>query len=213
MSGSVILKVDSKCVADSIWYFPLLQPYIDHVPVKADLSNLLEQIEWCRNNDEKCHIIAQNAYNLYNKYISRNGILDYLQAICIEISKRTLVAPSYATGGIVHLPPPDLRDTYTSNNSNSSKGNSSMSSSSILGTCDGCEMCYTCRRVAGPKEAERAQAIQVYTYTKIYYRHMYHILYMYDLVLYYECILIVYIVLIYYANLEDPIYVTIYTWS
>ena len=157
MLGSVILKVESKCVADSMWYFPLLRPYIDHVPVKADLSNLLEQIEWCRNNDEKCRIIANNAYNLYNKYISRNGILDYLQAICIEISKRTLIAPSYATGGIVHLPPPDLRDTYNSTNS---KG-SSMSSSSILGTCDGCGMCYTCRRVAGPKEAERTQAIQV----------------------------------------------------
>ena len=163
MLGSVILKVESKCVADSIWYFPLLQPYIDHIPVKADLSNLLEQIEWCRNNDEQCHIIANNARILYDKYISRNGILDYLQAICIEISKRTLIAPSYATGGIAHLPPPDLRDTYTATN-NSNK------SSSILGTCDGCEMCYTCRRIAGPKEAERTQAMQVYTY--ILYCHI-----------------------------------------
>ena len=168
MSGSVILKVESICVADSMWYFPLLKPYIDHVPVKADLSNLLEQIEWCRNNDEKCHIIANNARILYNKYLSRNGILDYLQAICIEISKRTLIAPSYACGGIVHLSPPDLRDTYTTSTTTNSSNKSS--SSSILGTCDGCEMCYTCRRVAGPKEAERTQAIQVYTY--ILYWHI-----------------------------------------
>ena len=41
--GSVILKVQSQCVADQMWYFPLLQPYVDHVPVKADLSDL-EQV-------------------------------------------------------------------------------------------------------------------------------------------------------------------------
>jgi hypothetical protein len=40
--GSVILKVESRCVADQMWYFPLLQPYVDHVPVKADLSDLEE---------------------------------------------------------------------------------------------------------------------------------------------------------------------------
>lgn len=28
-----------------MWYFPLLRPYVDHVPVKADLSDLDEKIE------------------------------------------------------------------------------------------------------------------------------------------------------------------------
>ena len=42
--GSVILKVDSQCVADGMWYFPLLRPYYDHVPVKADLSDLREKL-------------------------------------------------------------------------------------------------------------------------------------------------------------------------
>lgn len=37
-------KVTSRCVADSMWYFPLLQPWVDHVPVKADLSDLEEKI-------------------------------------------------------------------------------------------------------------------------------------------------------------------------
>ena len=39
-----ILKVESLCVADQMWYFPLLVPFRDHVPVKADLSDLEEQI-------------------------------------------------------------------------------------------------------------------------------------------------------------------------
>lgn len=77
--GSVILKVESQCVADQMWYFPLLKPYVDHVPVKADLSDLADAIEWCRNNDDKCQEIARNAQALHDRYISREGILDYMQ--------------------------------------------------------------------------------------------------------------------------------------
>ncbi len=77
--GSVILKVDSLCVASEMWYFPLLRPYYDHVPVKSDLSDLKDKIEWCRNHDEECQVMAENAKNLYNKFISKEGILDYMQ--------------------------------------------------------------------------------------------------------------------------------------
>jgi len=94
--GSVILKVDSTCVADKLWYFPLLQPNIDHIPIKADLSDLKEKIDWCRSNDRECERIAANAKRLYYQYISKDGILDYMQAICIEISKRWVYTPSWA---------------------------------------------------------------------------------------------------------------------
>lgn len=73
--GSVILKVKSKCVADQLWYFPMLQPWVDHVPIEDDLSDLEEKIDWCRENDEKCKEIAANAKALYDKYISKDGIL------------------------------------------------------------------------------------------------------------------------------------------
>ena len=41
-----VLQVESTCVADQMWYFPLLVPFRDHVPVKADLSDLQEQIKY-----------------------------------------------------------------------------------------------------------------------------------------------------------------------
>jgi len=34
--GSVILKVAPRQVADTMWYFPILKPYEDHVPVCYD---------------------------------------------------------------------------------------------------------------------------------------------------------------------------------
>lgn len=77
-----------------MWYFPLLQPNVDHVPVKADLSDLQEKIEWCRAHDEECEKIAQNARLLYDKYISREGILDYLQV--------NLRLPRYYSHSLAH---------------------------------------------------------------------------------------------------------------
>lgn len=65
------LQVAPRQVADTMWYFPLLQPYVDHVPVKADLSDLEEKIRWCRQNDDKCREIGENAKIFYEKYVSR----------------------------------------------------------------------------------------------------------------------------------------------
>jgi len=85
--GSVILKVESLCVADSMWYFPLLKPYYDHVPVKADLSDLREKIDWCRMHDDECRQIAANAGLVYKKFVGKEGALDYMQAVCVEVSQ------------------------------------------------------------------------------------------------------------------------------
>lgn len=84
--GSVILLTKSKY---RIWFMDILQPYVHYVPVKEDLSDLIDQIRWCRNNDLKCKEIANNALEFYNVYLSKVGILDYLQKILIELKKVT----------------------------------------------------------------------------------------------------------------------------
>lgn len=101
---SVILKVDSKCVADQLWYFPLLKPYVDHIPIKADLSDLKEKIQWCRDNDDKCREIISNARKLYYEYISKEGILDYLQSMFIRVSKNYLSLPKWMQGVSFPIP-------------------------------------------------------------------------------------------------------------
>jgi len=93
--GSVILKVAPRQVADTMWYFPLLKPYVDHVPVKADLSDLKEKIEWCRSHDEECKVIGENAKIFYEKYVGREALLDYIQMVCRQISARTIMVPEW----------------------------------------------------------------------------------------------------------------------
>ncbi|DAZ95914.1 TPA: hypothetical protein N0F65_012625 [Lagenidium giganteum] len=93
--GSVILKVESRCVADEMWYFPLLKPFEDHVPIKADLSDLAEQIQWCRDNDDKCRQIAARANELYEQFVSKDAIHDYMEVICNRVAQRFQPAPQW----------------------------------------------------------------------------------------------------------------------
>jgi hypothetical protein len=107
--GSVILKVESRQVADTMWYFPLLKPYVDHVPVKADLSDLEEKIRWCRQHDDECRQIAENAKAFYEKYVSRHALLDYVEMVCKSISSRFIDPPEWWSEPTPALKPPKLR--------------------------------------------------------------------------------------------------------
>lgn len=107
--GSVIIKVESRQVADTMWYFPLLKPYYDHVPVKPDLSDLEEKIRWCREHDDECRKIAENAKALYEKYLARDALLDYVEMVCKSVSKRFVKPPDWWTEPPPVQNPPKLR--------------------------------------------------------------------------------------------------------
>mmetsp|Transcript_12624 Transcript_12624/g.25747 ORF Transcript_12624/g.25747 Transcript_12624/m.25747 type:complete len:673 (-) Transcript_12624:51-2069(-) len=113
--GSVILKVKSRQVADTMWYFPLLQssgPLQDHVEVKEDLSDLEEKIRWCRENDGRCRQIAANCKSFYDRCVARNGLLDYLELITGEIASRFTPSPSFHSQ-LPIVPPPSLPPPVT----------------------------------------------------------------------------------------------------
>jgi len=82
--GSVVLLADSKY---RVWFRRYLIPYVHYVPVKEDLSNLFDQIKWCKDNDAKCEEIARNAKIFYDTYLSKQGILDYMQYLFFRIKK------------------------------------------------------------------------------------------------------------------------------
>ena len=109
--GSVIIKVESMCVADQLWFFPLLNgdvtdPLCDHVPVKADLSDLQERLQWCRDNDARCQQIAARTQEVYDRYVSKDGIMDYMQLLMSEIHQHYAAPPSWwrYPGGPVDRP-------------------------------------------------------------------------------------------------------------
>lgn len=83
-TGSVILLADSKY---HMWYHQFLQPWVHYVPVTSDLSDLYEKIKWCKTHDEECQTIAQNALEFYGKYLSKEGIFDYLQNLLVKLKE------------------------------------------------------------------------------------------------------------------------------
>ena len=82
---SVILLVTSKW---KIWFFDKLQPYVHFVPVKEDLSDLIDQIKWCKDHDEECKQIAQNAFDFYQTFLQKDGIFDFLQITLMNLKQK-----------------------------------------------------------------------------------------------------------------------------
>ena len=80
--NSVILLVDSEY---DMWFTKLLIPFVHYIPVKSDLSDLLDRVVWCKQNDAVCKQIALNAYTFYKKYITKDGIMDYMQKLLIDL--------------------------------------------------------------------------------------------------------------------------------
>jgi hypothetical protein len=83
-SGSCILLVESQY---KLWYSQMLIPYTHYVPVKSDLSDLFTQIEWCKSHDTECEKIAENALVFSKTYLTKDGILDYLQNTLFTLKK------------------------------------------------------------------------------------------------------------------------------
>lgn len=84
-TGSVVLKADSKYIT---WFQKYLLPYYHYIPIKSDLSDLEEKIDWCISHENECERIAKNSKEFYQKYLTKDGILDYIQYLLVELSQK-----------------------------------------------------------------------------------------------------------------------------
>ncbi|MEP9390169.1 glycosyl transferase family 90 [Mesorhizobium sp. KR9-304] len=57
LAGCCVIKIASP-FGYRQWYYDALTPWQHFVPVKADLSDLREKIDWCRTHDAECAEIA-----------------------------------------------------------------------------------------------------------------------------------------------------------
>jgi len=73
--NSVILLVTSDY---KLWFSDKLVAYKHYIPIASNLSDLIDKIKWCIANDSKCEQIAYNARIFYKKYLSKDGIFDYM---------------------------------------------------------------------------------------------------------------------------------------
>ena len=58
LSGSVPIKVLSPKIE---YFYSGLEPWVNYVPVKSDYSDLVENVKWLIQNDDKAKEISENA--------------------------------------------------------------------------------------------------------------------------------------------------------
>jgi len=73
--NAVVFIVEGKY---KLWFQDKLVENKHYISVKADLSNLKEKIYWCKNHDDECKKIAQNALEFHDKMFNKDSMYDYM---------------------------------------------------------------------------------------------------------------------------------------
>ena len=58
------------------FFFEFLKEWEHYIPVKRDLSDLIEKTKWCSDNYDKALIIAENAFQFSQSYLTRDACYD-----------------------------------------------------------------------------------------------------------------------------------------
>lgn len=82
--GCVILKVECEY---QMWFEKYMEEYIHYIPVKKDLSNLVEQVNWCHSHQKKCMEIVENCKKFSKKYITKKAYLNEMVRILTTFSQ------------------------------------------------------------------------------------------------------------------------------
>jgi hypothetical protein len=117
-TGFCILKVNSKHGYD-MWFYPVLKPAIqtrkivneedgtligyevieeswnpegDHIPIDAELEDLLVIMEWCQKdeNREKTRHIAINSFRMYQSLFTRERMCQYMNILLQKVAQKEM---------------------------------------------------------------------------------------------------------------------------
>jgi hypothetical protein len=72
------------------FFYDMLIPWVHYVPIKTDLSDLCEKIQWLKDNDEKARDIAENAHAFVRDQLSLDNINLYVATLVHRIGELTV---------------------------------------------------------------------------------------------------------------------------
>lgn len=80
-SGRPVLLVQRRYIE---YFYKDLIPYEHYIPVKEDLSDLLQQIEWCRSHPQKASTIGKNALTFARHHFALEKILENVFKVMVS---------------------------------------------------------------------------------------------------------------------------------
>ncbi len=83
LTGSLILRVVSPYTS---WVDHLIRHREHYVPVKQDLSDLTQVIQWCDENDDKCKQMAKAGMDFARSVLNKHYIQTYIQQMMWTLS-------------------------------------------------------------------------------------------------------------------------------
>lgn len=100
--GSVVLLVESK---SKLWFEKELIAWKHYVPVKEDMSDLLEKAGWCKSHPFECKEIAKRSKQFYEERLTKGSCLDYVANLLTDYRRACAPAlyttPSAKPSGII----------------------------------------------------------------------------------------------------------------
>jgi hypothetical protein len=76
--GMVLFVQETPCQE---FFAPLLVPWVHYIPIKNDLSDLLDLIRWAQANDDSVREISANAAEFAKEYLSTDSWRIYLRTV------------------------------------------------------------------------------------------------------------------------------------
>lgn len=75
LSNSVCLK---QVTENEQWYYGGIKPYIHYIPIKSDMSDLIEKINWALDHSYECKEIAKNSTQFVENNLQKKNVYQYV---------------------------------------------------------------------------------------------------------------------------------------
>lgn len=90
LSGALTLKQDSP---DIMYFYDELIPWVHYVPVRNDLSDLIEKIRWAKTHDEEARKIAEEGRRFALEHLMPEHIFQYASKILCKYADLQKFSP------------------------------------------------------------------------------------------------------------------------
>ncbi|KAK7940012.1 hypothetical protein WMY93_003338 [Mugilogobius chulae] len=92
---SVVLKQDSGYYEH---FYSQIQPWEHYIPIRADLSDLLEKIQWAKDHDEQARSIAQKGQQFARTHLMGDSIFCYYYKLFQKYAALQVTEPKVREG-------------------------------------------------------------------------------------------------------------------
>jgi len=78
LSNCAVLKHDSRY---TLWFYECLTPWVHYIPIKEDLSDIFQKLQWAKEHDAKAQQIAENG----RRFAQGNIMPEHLYLYCYKV--------------------------------------------------------------------------------------------------------------------------------